>query len=387
MTLPASVSDFRALARQRLPNFLFGFLDGGSLSETTLRANEQAWRRHGLRQHVLRDVAHTQTETTLLGHNWTMPLALSPVGLGGMMRRRGEVQAALAAQAAGVPFTLCTPALCSIEEVRAATQAPFWFQLYMLRDRGIVRELLARAKAAQCSALIFTIDLASVGIRYSDVRHGLTTQATPDSTARRLWDVLSHRQWLADVPLKGGPMVFGNLAEYVPKARKLEDFKAWVDAQFDPSVTWKDIEWLRKEWDGPILLKGILEPADAERAAQVGAQGIVVSNHGGRQLDGAMATADALPRIAEQVAGRMAILVDGGIRYGHDIIKARALGADAVMIGRAWAYALAADGQNGVRQVLQNFENELRNSLGLMGLSHIQDIDRDALIELAPNSF
>lgn len=379
MTLPASISDFRALARARLPGFLFGYLDGGSLSEATLRANEAAWADIALRQFVLRDVSQIDTHITLLGQKLAMPLALAPVGLGGMMRRRGEVQAALAAQAAGVPFTLCTPALCSIEEVRAATSAPFWFQLYMLRDRGVVRELLARAKAAQCSALVFTIDLARVGIRYSDIRHGLTTKATLRSTATRVWDVLRHHHWLADVALKGGPLTFGNLKEYVPKARKIEDFKAWVDKQFDPSVTWKDIEWLRTQWDGPIILKGILEADDAAMAASIGVQGIVVSNHGGRQLDGAVGTARALPAIADAVGGRLAVLVDGGIRYGHDIAKARALGADAVMIGRAWAWSLAAAGQAGVAQALGNFDIELRNTLGLMGLTRVADLNRSHL--------
>lgn len=380
MHIPASVSDYQERARRRLPSFLFGFLNGGSCAEDTLAENVSAWGRHRLRQFVLRDVSQIEIGTDYFGQPASMPLALAPVGLGGLMRRRGEIQAARAAEAAGVPFTLCTPALCSIEEVRSATKAPFWFQLYMLRDRGIVRELLARARAAQCSALVFTVDLARVGVRRSDIRHGMTAKATPRITAARAGDVLRHPRWLNDVMLRGGPHVFGNLAAYVPKARNLEAFKAWVDARFDPGITWRDIEWLRTVWDGPILLKGILEAEDAAMAASIGIEGIVVSNHGGRQLDSTEATADALPRIADALAGRVRILVDGGIRNGHDMIKAVALGADGVMIGRPWAWALAADGQAGVANMLAMLGNEMRNSLGLMGLSRLRDVGRHSLL-------
>lgn len=380
MKIAASLSDYRWLAEQKLPAFLFGYLDGGSFAETTLRDNEAAWHRQRLRQFVLRDVSHIDVGTHLLGQKATLPLALAPVGLGGLLGRRGEVQAARAAEKMGVPFTLCTPALCSIEEVRAATQAPFWFQLYMLKDRGIVRELLARAKAAQCSALVFTVDLARVGIRRSDIRHGMTSPPKLSTQLMRMADVLSHPRWLHDVPMRGGPLVFGNLAEYVPKARNLEAFKAWVDAQFDPGVTWRDIEWLRKEWDGPIVVKGILEADDAAMAVDIGINGIVVSNHGGRQLDSTEATADALPRIADRVRGRSTVLVDGGIRQGHDIIKALALGADGVMVGRPWAWALAASGQKGIEDMLTLMHQEMSNSLGLMGLANCHQISRQSLL-------
>ena len=379
MKRPACILDFRALARARLPGFLFSYLDGGSFGEHTMRDNLAAWQRHKLRQFVLRDVSELDVSASLLGTPARLPIALAPIGLGGTMRRRGEVQAARAAEAFGVPFCLSTVGLCSIEEVRAATTKPFWFQLYLLRDRGVVVEMLQRAKAAQCSALVFTVDLARVGVRYGELRHGLGAQPTTAALGRRIADVVTHPRWLWDVAVKGRPLVFGNLAAYVPTARNPEAFKGWVDSQFDPSASWKDIEWIRAQWDGPILLKGILEPEDAKTAASIGMQGIVVSNHGGRQLDGAEATADALPRIVDALAGSLTVLVDGGVRYGSDVLRARALGADGVMIGRPWAWALAADGQQGVQQVLEMLEVEMRNSLGLMGLVRLSQLSRQAL--------
>lgn len=375
--LPASFDDWRALARQRLPSFLFGYVDGGSLDEQTLHANVAAWRQIRLRQHVLRDVSVCQTGTRFFGVDARMPLALAPVGLGGALRRRGEVQAALAAQEFGVPFTLCTPSICSMEEVRAATTAPFWYQLYMMRDRGIVRELLQRAHAVGCTTLVFTVDLAHVGCRRSDVRWGMAGGGGAATALQRVASVVAHPRWTWDVALRGGPLVFGNLRPYLPKATTLTDFKTWVDAQFDASVSWKDIEWLRSQWNGPILLKGILEVEDARMAADIGVHGMVVSNHGGRQLDGAVPTAEALPRIVDAIAGRgLTVLVDGGIRSGHDIIRARALGADGVMVGRPWAYANAAAGRAGVTRWLDQMEHELVTSLGLMGVADLASVER-----------
>ncbi|MCA0239215.1 MAG: L-lactate dehydrogenase [Proteobacteria bacterium] len=378
----ASFDDWRALARRRLPGFLFGYVDGGSGDEQTLRDNVAAWQQLRLRQHVLRDVSDCRIATRLVGCDARLPLALAPVGLGGALRRRGEVQAALAAQAFGVPFTLCTPSICSMEEVRAATATPFWYQLYMMRDRGIVRELLQRAQAVQCPVLVFTVDLARVGQRRADVRHGMDGGGGRAAALRRVGSVLAHPRWAWDVALRGSPLVFGNLRPYLPKATTLADFRTWVDAQFDAGVTWQDIEWLRAQWPGPILLKGILEVDDARRAADIGVQGIVVSNHGGRQLDGAVATAAALPRITEALAGRgLTVLVDGGIRSGHDIIRARALGADGVMVGRPWVYANAAGGQAGVARWLGQMEHELASSLGLMGLADVARVGREHLAD------
>lgn len=381
-SIAASFDDWRAQAQQRLPSFLFSYVDGGSLDEQTLRENVSAWRQVHLRQHVLRDVSVCKTDTHFFGQKARIPLALAPVGLGGALRRRGEVQAALAAQEFGVPFTLCTPSICSLEEVRAATTSPFWYQLYMMRDRGIVRELLQRAKDVQCETLVFTVDLACVGCRRSDMRHGMDGGGGAGAALRRAASVAAHPRWAWDVALRGGPLVFGNLRPYLPKATSLADFKTWVDAQFDASVTWKDIEWLRSQWSGPILLKGILEVEDSRLAADIGVQGIVVSNHGGRQLDGAVSTAVALPRVAEAVGGRgMTILVDGGIRSGNDIIRARALGADGVMVGRPWVYANATGGRAGVARWLGQMEHELTTSLGLMGVA---DMDAVGDHHLAP---
>lgn len=380
--IPASFDDWRAQAQRRLPNFLFGYVDGGSLDEQTLRDNVAAWRRVHLRQHVLRDVSACQTATRFFDVDVRIPLALAPVGLGGALRQRGEVQAARAAQEFGVPFTLCTPSICSMEEVRAATTAPFWYQLYMMRDRGIVRELLQRAQAVGCTTLVFTVDLARVGCRRADIRHGMDGGGGAAAALRRVGSVLAHPRWTWDVALRGGPLVFGNLRPYLPKATKLADFKTWVDAQFDASVTWKDIEWLRSQWNGPILLKGILEVEDAGLAADIGVQGIVVSNHGGRQLDGAVSTAEALPRIVDAIGGRgLTVLVDGGIRSGNDILRARALGADGVMVGRPWVYANAAGGQAGVARWLGQMEHELATSLGLMGVDKLADLGRQHLAD------
>jgi L-lactate dehydrogenase (cytochrome) len=305
---------------------------------------------------------------------------LAPVGLAGLMRRRGEVQAARAAELAGVPFCLSTVGLCSLEEVRAATRASFWFQLYMMRDRGHVRELLQRARAVGVETLVFTVDLAVVGARYRDTRNGMGGGLSALGSLRSALNFAAHPRWLADVALGGRPLVFGNLASYVASAKNIQQFRSWIDAQFDPSVTWRDIEWLRREWPGALIIKGILEPEDAEAAANAGAEGIVVSNHGGRQLDGAPSSISALPRIADAVAGRVEILMDGGVHSGQDVVKAVALGARAAMIGRAWVYALAARGEAGVRHLLSQMQREIGVTLALTGLTHVRDASPDMLL-------
>lgn len=378
---PASVSDYRALAEARLPRMLFDYIDGGAYEEVTLAANRNDFLALLLRQRVMRDVSDVDTSTTILGHSASFPVVLGPVGLAGMMRRRGEVQAIRAAESSGVPFCLSTVGLCSLEEVRAANAAPFWFQLYMMRDRGFVRALLQRARAVGVHTLVFTVDLAVVGSRYRDARNGMGGGLSPWGRLRKGLDIALHPRWVADVALGGRPLVFGNLADRVASARNVTDFRAWIDSQFDPSVTWRDIEWLRGEWAGPLIIKGILEPDDARAAADAGAEGIVVSNHGGRQLDGVPSAVSMLPRVVEAVGHRVEVMMDGGVRSGQDIVKALALGAHSVMLGRAWVWALAARGEAGVRDVLALMRREMAVTLALTGLRRADDISSEILYD------
>lgn len=377
---PVSASDFRRIAEDRLPRFLFDYIDGGAYQEVTLRANVEDFQRLGLHQRVMRDVSKLDTSIELLGEKWSMPVALAPIGMGGMMAKRAEVQAVRAADAFGLPLCLSTVAICSLEEVAKAAARPFWFQLYMLRDRGAVRELLQRAKAVGVRTLVFTVDLAVVGARYRDARNGMGGGVGPLARLRGgLFEYLIHPGWLASVGLGGRPHVFGNLAPYVPKATTPADFKSWVDAQFDPSVTWKDIEALRKEWDGKLVIKGVLSAEDASAAVDAGADAVIVSNHGGRQLDGVASSIKALPRIAEAVAGRAEVLMDGGVRSGQDVARAVASGARAVMIGRPWIWALAARGEPGLRRLLAIFREELRVTMALTGAPSIAAVTSDIL--------
>lgn len=371
---PASVADYRALAEARLPRLLFDYIDGGACDEVTLAANRADFHRVGLRQRVMRDVSAVDTATRIAGEPVAMPLVLAPVGLAGMMARRGEAQAVRAAEAAGVPFCLSTVGLCSIEEVRAASTRPFWFQLYMMRDRGYVRELLQRARAAGVERLVFTVDLAVVGSRYRDTRNGMAGSLTRLSRVRKSLDIARHPRWVWQVALGGRPLVFGNLADRVASARNVNDFRAWIDSQFDPSVTWKDIEWLRQEWAGPLVIKGVMEPEDACAAADAGATAVVVSNHGGRQLDCVPSAIAMLPRVADAVAHRVEVLMDGGVRSGQDIVKALAVGARAVMIGRPWVWALAARGEAGVREVLSILRREMEVTMALTGVRRCDEI-------------
>ena len=371
----ASISDYRALAQARLPHFLFEYLDGGSYDEVTLRRNVEDLRSVALRQRVLRDVSAIDLTTRLFGKSWALPVGLGPVGLSGLYARRGEVQAARAAAAANVPFALSTLSACSIEEVARA--APLWFQLYIVKDRGFVADMIARAKEAGCGALLLTVDLAVPGTRYRDYRAGLSGSLR--GPASRMRQVLQRPDWAWDVGLRGRPLTMGNLEKLLGTDAVLADLMGWVGANFDASVTWKDVEWVRAQWDGPLVIKGILDPDDARLAADSGADGIVVSNHGGRQLDGALSSARALPRIAEAVGGRTAILADGGVRSGLDVVRMLALGADFVLMGRAWAYALAACGQAGVAHVLKLIDAEMRVAMALTGCTRIDELTRDIL--------
>ena len=377
---PASVADYRELARRRLPPFLFEYVDGGSYAEVTLRRNTADLQDIALRQRVLRDVSSIDLSSDLFGQKLSLPLALAPIGLAGMNARRGEVQAARAAQRAGVPFTLSTVSACPLDEVARATTQPIWFQLYMIRDRGFMRELLAQAAAAKCSALIFTVDMPVPGSRYRDYRTGLAGAPGIEGVLRRTWQGALHPRWAWDVGIMGRPHALGNVAPVLKGRTGIEDFFAWMRANFDPSINWRDLDFIRAEWTGPLILKGILDPEDAKEAAKLGADGIVVSNHGGRQLDGVPSTAHALPPIADAVGDKLTVLADGGIRSGLDVVRMLALGARGVLLGRAWAYALGARGEAGVAHMLQLIEAEMRVAMALTGTTRIADIDRDILV-------
>ncbi len=367
----ASIADYRALAKARLPHFLFEYVDGGSYDEVTLARNLTDLKAVALRQRVLRDVSDIDTSSELFGKRWSLPVGLGPVGLSGLYARRGEVQAARAAKAAKVPFTLSTVSACSVEEV-ARAEPGFWSQLYFVRDRGFVEAMIERAKAAGCTALVLTVDLAVPGSRYRDAR-------AAGGGLKRLAQLLARPGWLWDVGIKGKPHSLGNLEEIVGRNAPLDDFQAWITANFDPSVSWKDVEWVRRRWDGPFVIKGVLDADDARQAAASGADGIVVSNHGGRQLDGVVSTARALPRIAEAVAGQLKILADGGVRSGLDVARMLALGADFVLLGRAWAFALAAGGGAEVERMLGLMEAELRVAMALTGVTRIAEIDQSLI--------
>ena len=367
----ASIADYRALAKARLPHFLFEYVDGGSYDEVTLARNIADLKAVALRQRVLRDVSDVDTSTELFGQRWALPVGLGPVGLAGMYARRGEVQAAAAAARANVPFALSTVSACSLAEIAKAGHIP-WYQLYFLRDRGFVARLIERAKEAGCEVLVLTVDLAVPGSRYRDAR-------AAGGGLKRLAQLLARPGWLWDVGLNGKPHSLGNLEEIVGRNAPLADFQAWIHANFDPSVSWKDVEWVRQLWPGKLVIKGVLDPEDARRAVDSGADGIVVSNHGGRQLDGVVSTAAALPRCTEAVAGRAKVLVDGGVRSGLDVVRMLALGADFVLLGRAWAFALAAGGGPEVGRMLALVEEELRVAMALTGTTRIDEIDQSVI--------
>jgi L-lactate dehydrogenase (cytochrome) len=367
----ASPSDYREAARRRLPPFLFHYIDGGAYAEQTLRRNVEDFQAVALRQRVLRDMADLSLESRLFDETLRLPIVLAPVGLTGMYARRGEVQAARAAASRGIPFTLSTVSVCAIEEVAPAIDRPMWFQLYVLRDRGFMKDALERARAAGVKTLVFTVDMPVPGARYRDARSGMSG---PNAPLRRMWQAATHPAWAWDVGVRGRPHDLGNVSRFLGKATGLADYIGWLGANFDPSISWKDLEWIREFWDGPMVIKGILDPQDARDAVTFGADGIVVSNHGGRQLDGVLSTARALPAVAEAVDGRLRVLVDSGIRSGLDVVRALALGADAAMIGRPFVYALAAGGQAGVADLLDLMEREMRVAMTLTGAKSVSEI-------------
>jgi L-lactate dehydrogenase (cytochrome) len=371
---------FRSAAQQRLPGFIFEYIDGGSYDEHTLRRNVEDFKSVVLRQRVLRDVSNLRLGTRLFGRDMAMPVALSPVGIAGFFRRRGEVQAVRAAEAAGIPMVLSTMSCCPLEEVRAASAQSFWMQIYMIRDRGFMKDLMARMEKAGIDTMFLTVDLAINGIRYRDRIGGLAGSQNILQRPDRLIDILSHPAWAWDVGVTGRPHTIGNMAPAMPNGAGLKQFQAWVARNFDPSVTYKDIAWLRENWKGRLVLKGITDPGDAARAVEEGIDGIVVSNHGGRQLDGSLSSIAALPAVVDAVAGQMPILLDGGVRSGLDVLRALALGADAVLLGRAWAYALAARGGAGVTALLAIIKEELEVAMSLTGQSDVRSLDKDLAI-------
>lgn len=365
-------TDYREAARRRLPPFLFHYIDGGAYAEHTLRHNVSDLSGIALRQRVLRDVADIDLGTTLFGRSLGMPVVLAPVGLTGMYARRGEVQAARAAASKQVPFTLSTVSVCAIDEVQRQSPAPIWFQLYVLKDRGFMRDALERAQAAGVETLVFTVDMPVPGARYRDAHSGMSG---PGAAWRRLLQAVTHPRWAWDVGIHGRPHDLGNISAYRGAATGLEDYIGWLGANFDPGIGWRDLQWIRDVWKGSIVIKGILDVEDAREAVRFGAQGIVVSNHGGRQLDGVLSSARALPAIADAVKGQLTILADSGVRSGLDVVRMLALGADAAMLGRAFIYALAADGQAGVANLLDLFDREMRVAMALTGVRTIADID------------
>ena len=375
----SSANDYREAARRRLPPFLFHYIDGGAYAEYTLKRNVEDLSKVALRQRVLNDMSALSLETKLFDETLSMPVALSPVGLTGMYARRGEVQAAVAADQKGIPFTLSTVSVCPIEEVAPAIQRPMWFQLYVLRDRGFMKNALERAKAAGCSTLVFTVDMPVPGARYRDAHSGMSGK---NAAIRRYMQSCMHPHWAWNVGLLGRPHDLGNISKYLGKPTGLEDYIGWLGNNFDPSISWKDLEWIRDYWEGPMVIKGILDPEDAKDAVRFGADGIVVSNHGGRQLDGVLSSARALPSIASAVKGDIKILADSGIRNGLDVVRMLAMGADICMLGRAFVYALGAAGGSGVSNLLDLIEKEMRVAMTLTGARTIADITSDCLVKL-----
>lgn len=365
------IEDLRQLAQRKVPRAFFGYVEAGSYHEETLRANRQDLQAIQLRQRVLVDVSQRQTACAFLGEQWAQPLALAPVAMTGLQHGNGEILACRAAQAAGVPFTLSTLSICSIEDVAAAVEKPFWFQIYVMKDRGVARALIERAIAAKCSALVLTVDLQVLGQRHVDSKNGLSVP--PSLKFKNLVNMLSKPQWVYSV-LAGKRWTFGNLEGQIRGMDGVRSLAQWVSSQFDDALSWKDVEWIRSIWPGKLIIKGILDVEDAKQAVQSGASALVVSNHGGRQLDGAPSSISVLPRIAQAVGTDIEVLFDGGIRSGQDVFRALSQGAKACFIGRAYNYGLGAAGEAGVRQAIDIIQKELDVCMALTGVSSIQDI-------------
>ena len=372
----AATTDYREAARRRLPRFLFDYIDGGAFSETTLRRNIADLADVALKQRVLRDMGDLSLETELFGERWAMPVGLAPIGLAGMTRRRGEVQAARAACTANVPYTLSTVSVCAMKEVTEGCGRAPWFQLYVLKDRGFMKDALERAWAQGSRVLVFTVDMPLPGARYRDPHSGMSG---PNAPARRMVQAMFKPAWAMDVGLGGRPHDLGNISAYRGQTTGLADYIGWLGANFDPTIGWRDLEWIRESWKGSMIIKGVLDPDDARDAVRFGADGIVVSNHGGRQLDGALSSARALPAIAQAVGGDLTVLADGGVRTGLDVVRMLALGARGVLLGRTYVYALAAQGEAGVARLLDQIAAEMRVTMTLTGAADASAITGDLL--------
>jgi L-lactate dehydrogenase (cytochrome) len=374
------IEDLRALARRRVPKAFFDYADGGSYTESTLRANRADLEAIRLRQRVMVDVSKRSLETSILGETAAAPIILAPVGLTGMQHGDGEILAAQAAEAAGIPYTLSTMSICSIEDVAAATAKPFWFQLYVIRDRGFTKDILARAQAAKCSALVLTVDLQVLGQRHRDLKNGMTVP--PEIRLDNIIDMAMKPAWALSI-LRGKRRTFGNLAGHVKGMDDVTSLAEWTNSQFDPALNWNDVAWIKSHWPGKLIIKGILDVEDARIAVGLGADALVVSNHGGRQLDGALSSIGALPKVADAVGSQIEIMMDGGIRTGADIMRALALGARSCMIGRAYAWGLGAGGKAGVARTIDILKKELDITMALTGVSRTADIGPQVLVDPA----
>jgi L-lactate dehydrogenase (cytochrome) len=370
------IEDLRELHMRRVPKAFFDYADRGSYTEQTLRANRADLEAIRFRQRILVDVSKRDLSTTILGEPASLPLILAPVGLLGMQHGDGEILACRAAQSAGIPFTLSTMSICSIEDVAASVDKPFWFQLYVMKDRGFIKALVERAIAAKCSALVLTVDLQVIGQRHQDIKNGMTVP--PEWSLSKVFDFATKPAWVAGV-LRGKRRTFGNLMGHLKGTDNITALSSWISTQFDTSLNWKDVEWIRSIWPGKLILKGILDVEDANEAAKTGAQALVVSNHGGRQLDGAQSSIEILPEIVDAVGSQMEIMFDGGIRSGQDVMRALALGAKSCMIGRAFAHGLGAGGEAGVAKAIDIIRNELSVTMGLCGVNTIAEIDERVL--------
>jgi L-lactate dehydrogenase (cytochrome) len=370
------IEDLRQVARRNVPRAFLDYAEAGSYSQQTLRANREDLEAIKLRQRVLVDVSQRELATTIIGEPARLPLALAPVGLLGMQHGDGEILACRAAQAAGIPFTLSTMSICSIEDVAKAVGKPFWFQLYVMRDRGFIRALIERAAAAKCSALVLTVDLQVLGQRHCDIRNGMTVP--PQIKLANLLDIAGKPKWALSI-LRGKRKTFGNLAGHVRGMENVSSLAEWTSTQFDPTLSWKDVDWIRGLWPGKLILKGILDVDDAKTAVKTGASALVVSNHGGRQLDGAPSSISALPKIAEAVGSEIEVMFDGGVRMGQDMLRALALGARSCMIGRAYVYGLGAFGEAGVAKAIDLLARELDVAMALTGTRSVGNLNRNII--------